>query len=591
MVFFEIKSGKINGTDVGGTDYKEPSFRSGKFTAIDPRLWLKNDTRTNPQSATRERCNIALRVEQTGFLFLVWYRGAQVGSRQGDGAFVYVFVPFGYQEKKSGQLTDLLWDILEETRKGNVRSNEETTADVSGKGKVAIMNPRDGKYAYVRCEVGKNGLQKWIDQRYQVVFGQYEWVVLYSEMADPKDDFMVSGARDITGQKVEYFFLETPQPIEHEGVTWMPKLMQDNKWVNDGDMIYRKESKRNVRWNPNSSEFLYMGGDPKITFDQIKNKEYKSLFHSDFVYRKHFLEKTSVPNGLEKMAAYYVNGKSYAIEYDASAKSYMVYLPAEESSVSWENVRLKDISKSVEPDSGTKKVYHIFDGDCNICSFSGERISQNNQYLEGPTQVNGSSEYRLKLKKNNSMPPIWLIVLLSALIGIAVGFFVVPKVDKLFGKEHPEKLIAPPQPTSNGPIEKTEKHEQQSETTSNNGDNIVNENETAPSSTGDKNKNEVSGTKEQDEAEAKTGSGKNVHEITVITQLKGKPNKAGGKVLFGETTLGENEKKTLKVGDELVAKVNDTFKFEGWLVDGKSVSGETYKVKGTEKEIIAKFTK
>lgn len=494
MKNIEIKTGQISGTSIGGVDYIAPKFENGDFFVPDPRTWLKDDERiTNPTAGTASRCDVAVRVENGGLLFLVWYRGGLIGSREGDGRFVYIFVPF--EKKWPGSLSEFLnWvtGILREQGKLPDGTIEKWTSANGGSMENVPQigpSPRKGKYAYINCSRPQGpSLESVINMRFQKVFSEYCWVLLSGQ--DARTAFKTADVVDIT-DKLEPYCSWNPQ--DSKVGEWCPTLWFNGKEVAPNAIIFDDKTYRfEIEWK-NPEPTIRYSKKEIVTYRDLSSGKLEGFFHNSEIFESHTLSlKGSSSNDVVEVLEYKSNNKSYAIEYQKKDNRYVVFLPSGFPEVSQENIVIKRgqeaffelikgpvMSLQRKPQTIITK---IVDGDITICKFEDGEILSNQHFILENQSGNEKKKVSLsntrtvvyRLKTKVSIPIFVACVIAALLLGVAAGFFAGKYYEKNFNtqptqgvaaqKDEEDKLSEPP---TNSSLDETDPAELEQKNTIN----------------------------------------------------------------------------------------------------------------------------
>lgn len=436
MKNIEIKIGKIAGTLDKRGDYKAPKFDNGDFLAEDPRSWLKDDDRARKPSAPTNRCDIAVRVENGGLLFLVWYRGVQAGVREGDGCFLYIFTPFGAEciEQFPGFLK---WCKDTLCSRGTILESElqKWTSYVGDWGQYPQLSisPRSGKYAYINCERPQGSTFDFVVKKcYQKIFSKYCWVLLSDQNA--RDSFKDNvEVEDIT-DRLESYCYWNPQNVKNGD--WRPQLWMNGNRVEPNSIIFDdKNTRYQIGWESSDPKLRYPKRED-VAYRDLASGRIEGLFRQPLICEAHTLPLKGNPDDIKEALEYNDGKGGLPIEYIPNDKRYVVFLPKGNSDFPLNNVSIKkgkaayfelvktgnEITLKRRPQ---QVVSVILDGKHKICEFEdGEIINKScfRDSLRGKDDNNKRVDiYRLKTKV--SIPLFVVCVVAAFLMGAAAGFF------------------------------------------------------------------------------------------------------------------------------------------------------------------------
>lgn len=295
MSKIEILSGLINGVSQGGGDYKSPIFENGDFHTPDPRNWVKQWSRLPSDGPMESKSIIAMRIESTGTLFLIYSQNPNIGTREGDGAFCYTFFPNDLKvpSSKIGELLNNFAECL--NRDGYIPDDVKRRyiyASWSSNIFPLTIPPcahGDGPCAFINYSKthGKT-IESVLDVRFQKIFTNYVWIVLSDH--DASDEIRVKPVDDLT-DKIQQYFLWDPRTVKKAG-NWTPTLMEGGTDIYQTKYIYKEVNNSfQIRWETNDDTLKY-GGIETITFEELFQHR-EDL--SKFLKQEKILQKYDIP--------------------------------------------------------------------------------------------------------------------------------------------------------------------------------------------------------------------------------------------------------------------------------------------------------
>lgn len=429
----EIQSDIVWGTKSGGKgkDYNTSlRFNSAPgCSMIDPRNWIKEFPRINFKPVTV----FALRVERAGITFMIWTQTDQIGERDGDGRYTYLFVPSDINISgcdisrilfETKRLSETTGKLCPEFEKKINESEWQYQMPVT----IPTNNRDEARYGYVHYDTEQD-LIEILDHRHQKAFGMYRWVALSDKDAKY---FIKSGISvdDITSKVKQKYVLW--EPSKYTRGEWSPVLNNPKGTIPPKTYIYSDEA-LSISWTYKDNRYRYDGYTKISSFDDFSlNATMDRYFETSRILSRHLIEISGEHVSATDLV-YHGNTRNISVEI--VDKKYCVYL-SEAETLKLEKLELKNKGYTLQIEgngvviSKRNPVKLIYFEDDYLC-----RIDENGHVspssgankpiiIDVPNKLN---EKKYTFRRNEIayfLKHKWWFLLVVFIIGLLAGFFI-----------------------------------------------------------------------------------------------------------------------------------------------------------------------